>query len=247
MEKTDIHLWTAPLSADAAEAERMSEVLSPDERRRADAFRFPKHKSAFIVARALLRHILSWYVGRPAKGITFKYGTKGKPALDQPDPTLHFNLAHSENRVVYAFSKAFELGVDIEFLRRLPDFESIARNFFSPGECAQLLGLPGDQQTQAFFNCWTRKEAYLKATGDGLMVPLNSFQVSLLPGEPAAFVKLAGDRYPASQWSLFHLDFPDGYVGALAIPSPGCALHWWNFPNAAQCLAYLANSPAKNP
>lgn len=242
MNKTDIHLWTAPLSGDVAEKQGIFEVLSPDERRRAGAFRFAKHRNAFIVARALLRHILSSYLQQPAKDITFTYGSKGKPALDQANPTLHFNLAHSENRVVYAFSKACELGVDIESVRHLPEFESIARSFFSPGECAQFLGLPADQQDQAFFSCWTRKEAYLKATGDGLMVPLNSFQVSLLPGEPAAFVKLAGDRYPISQWNLFHLDFPEGHVGALAIPSPRCTLHWRSFADAARCFEYLADS-----
>ena len=194
-----------------------------------------------MVGRALLRFILARYLRRQPADIVFTYGANGKPALDNTEPTLHFNLAHSENRVVYAFSHAGELGVDIELVRSLPEFESIARHFFSPEECAQLLSLPAGQRAEAFFNCWTRKEAYLKAVGDGLMVPLNSFQVSLLPDQPAAFIKLAGDRYPASQWGLFHLNFPDGYIGALAIPLPGCTLHWWTFADAVQCFEYLAN------
>ena len=242
MEKTEIHLWSVPLSAAGAESCGFSEVLSPDEQRRADAFRFERHRSRFIIGRALLRSILGWYLGQPGKRVVFKYGAKGKPALDHSGRTLHFNLAHSEGRVVYAVSEACELGVDIELVRHLPESESIARNFFSPEECAELFSLPPDKLTEGFFNCWTRKEAYLKAIGDGLMVPLNSFQVSLIPGQPAAFLSLIGDHYPISQWSLFHLDFPDGYLGALAIPLRSCTLHWRAFSDAVQCFEYLVNS-----
>ena len=246
MNKTDIHLWTASLSVTGTEKYSLVEVLSPDERKRADAFRFEKHRNSFIVGRALLRFILARYLRQAPAGITFRYGANGKPALDAAEPILHFNLAHSENRVVYAVSEAGELGVDIERVRSLPECESIARHFFSSEECAQLLSVPANERAESFFNCWTRKEAYLKAVGDGLMVPLNSFQVSLLPDQPAAFIRLTGDRYPVSQWSLFHLNFPDGYIGALAIPLPSCTLHWWTFADAVQCFDYLA-SPVSSP
>jgi 4'-phosphopantetheinyl transferase len=242
VQATEIHLWTVPLDAPKADTRRISEMLSPDEQRRAEAFRFEKHRSSFIVGRGVLRSILGWYLLQPAKDIIFKYGAKGKPALGNSPKTLHFNLAHSERRVVYAFSDACELGVDIELLRSLPESESIARNFFSPEECAQFFSVPADKRTEAFFNCWTRKEAYLKAIGDGLIVPLNSFQVSLIPGQPATFLNLIGDRYPISQWSLSHLDFPDGYIGALAIPLPGCTIHWRTFSDTAKCFEYLASS-----
>jgi 4'-phosphopantetheinyl transferase len=237
--KTEVHVWTTSLTTAGTEKYGLVEVLSPDERQRADAFRFDKHKNSFIVGRALLRFILGRYLERAPKDITFSYGTNGKPKLADSNPPLHFNLAHSENRVVYAFTTAGELGVDIEPVRSLPDFESIACKFFSAEESAQVLSLPADQRAEGFFNCWTRKEAYLKAVGDGLMVPLNSFQVSLLPGQPAAFLKMNGDAQTLSQWSLFHLDFPDRYIGALAIPFPGCALHWWSFPAPLQCFEYL--------
>lgn len=243
MKTTEIHLWTAPLTIEGTEQRGISTLLSPDEQKRAAAFRFEKHRSSFIVGRALLRCLLGRYLGQSAKDISFSYGPKGKPALEGSG-TLHFNLAHSNNRIVYALSKASELGVDIEFVRPVPEIESIARSFFSSGECSQLLSLPPEQRTQAFFNCWTRKEAYLKATGDGLMVPLSSFQVSLIPGEPASFLRLVGDRHPISEWELFHLDFSNGYVGALAIPASGCTLRWWTFHDASQCFEYLANSVA---
>lgn len=244
MKKTEIHLWTVPLAAVGTEKYGILEVLSPDERKRAEAFRFDRHRNSFILGRALLRFILGEYLGRAPRDIIFSYGANGKPALNDSNPPLHFNLAHSENRVVYAFTQAGELGVDIELVRSLPDFESIARSFFSAAERDQVLGLPADQRAEGFFNCWTRKEAYLKAVGDGLMVPLNSFQVSLLPGQPAAFIQLSGDRYAMSQWSLFHLDFPDGYIGALAIPFVGCTVHWRTFASALECLEYLKKSEA---
>ena len=242
MKKTEIHLWTAPLTPAGTEKYNILEVLSPDERKRAEAFRFEKHRSSFVVGRAMLRFILGSYLQQQPRDIRFKYGRNGKPALDEAKSRLHFNLAHSENRVVYAMTEAGELGVDVELVRPLPELESIAQKFFSPEECHQLLSLPAERRIEGFFNCWTRKEAYLKAVGDGLMVPLNSFQVSLLPGQPAAFLKLPGDRYPMSQWDLFHVELSDGYVGALATPFPGCTLQYRRFSDAASCFQYLAGS-----
>lgn len=243
MQPNEIHLWTTFLSASAKEFSCLYETLSSDERRRSAAFRFERHRTFFAIGRGLLRSILGWYLRRPAKDIVFKYGPKGKPALDSPAKTLHFNLAHSEDYVVYAINRTSELGIDVEAVRPFCDVESIARSFFSAGECADLFKLPADKRIEAFFNCWTRKEAYVKALGDGLSVPLDRFQVSLIPGQPATFLKLLDERYPISEWSLLHLRPSTGCIGALAIPLRVATLHSQSFGDADACLAYLQRTP----
>lgn len=246
MNANEIHLWTTFLSASADEFAHLYHTLSADERKRAQAFRFERHRTFFAIGRGLLRSILGWYLGCAARDIVFKYGPRGKPALDNCKPTLHFNLAHSEDYVVYALSGGTELGIDVEAVRPMPDIESIARSFFSPGECVDLFNLPTDKRLEAFFNCWTRKEAYVKAIGGGLSAPLDRFQVSLVPGQPAVFLKLLDRRYPISSWSLFHLLPSQGYVGALAIPLRSASLSWRNFRDASECLAHIHETPAED-
>ena len=117
---------------------------------------------------------------------------------------------------LYAFTLDCELGVDVEQLRDLDDPESIAARFFSTAETSELLSLKPDERGLAFFRCWTRKEAYVKAIGEGLEIPLDSFQVTLLPDAPARFVQMASHLGTASDWTLHHLELAPGYVGALA-------------------------------
>ncbi len=127
-------------------------------------------------------------------------------------------MAHSGKFAAYAFAVGCELGVDIEQLRPVRDQEDIVRRFFSPEECAEWLDLDLSQRDEAFFRCWTGKEAYIKALGDGLSMPLDSFRVSLRPGVPASLIHAAGDPAATAKWSLFSLAPAEGYIGALALP-----------------------------
>jgi len=209
----EIHVWQAWLDRDADALARFEAMLSPDEIARANRFHFEKDKNHYIMARGVLRDLLGRYLGHTPTVIEFSYGEHGKPALGGPQATsgLSFNLSHSAGLAVYAFARERNLGIDVERIR--PDFvsEDVARRYFSAHEVKELLSLPAKERTMAFFRCWTRKEAYIKARGAGLHIPLDSFSVTLLPGKPAQFV--GGVE---SCWHLASLDSAEGYSAALA-------------------------------
>jgi 4'-phosphopantetheinyl transferase len=206
-----IDIYTVRLEADAARLDSLYEILDPQERERAARFRFAEHRRHFIVCRGTLREILSIYAEQHPSRITFIYNRYGKPSLRDSD--VRFNVSHSGGWALQAVSRDADVGVDIE--RVDPRFASdqIPERFFSPREVAQLRGLPKDQQTAAFFRCWTRKEAYIKARGLGLALALDSFDVSLAPNDPPTLAR-AGD------WSVQDLDAPSGYAAAAVAAGP---------------------------
>lgn len=185
------------------------------------------------MARGMLRAILGRYLEIKPQCVRFHYKPGGKPALcdDQGRQRPHFNLSHSADVCLVAITPRQELGVDVEFLRPLPHVEKLAERYFSPAEYAVFSRVPANQKPVAFWNCWTRKEAYIKAIGEGLCVPLNRFEVSLLPGEPARFLSLDGDPKKASHWSLFHLEPLPNLLGALAVPGQDWRLTGWRYPS----------------
>ena len=238
-ERKEVDIWTVRLVATHDCVDDLFLTLSNDEKIRARAFQFEKHRQSFIIARGLLRAILAWYIELPAERVSFQYGRQGKPELcTMFEQNLRFNIAHSEGCVIFAFARGCEVGVDVELVRELPDLELVAEQFFAPVERADLLSVPPEKRAEAFFNCWTRKEAYLKATGTGLSVPLSGFRVSLIPGRPATFVTLP-DNFEISQWSLFHLVPMDRYIGAVAIPSRFYDLEERRFETTEDCLNFL--------
>lgn len=184
-------------------------------------FFFEKDRRRFIVARGILRALLGHYLQVPATTLCFAYNAYGKPSLQSPavQPALYFNLAHSHEMALYAFSYGREAGVDIEYMRdlALDDYLLMARNHFSPGEYTRLLALPESARKQAFFNCWTRKEAYIKARGMGLSIPLDTFDVSFVPGEPAALLASREAPYTVNSWSLSIPSAPPDYAAALVV------------------------------
>jgi 4'-phosphopantetheinyl transferase len=214
-----VHLWSVALDPVPEIVAELRALLSSDEIQRAERFRFDRHRRRFIVGRGALRSILGSYLGRSPAELEFEYGPKGKPSLapSQGGDEFRFNLSHSSELGLYALARRQELGVDVEKLRPMPDAEQIAERFFSESERVALRAIPGEAKVDAFFNCWTRKEAYIKATGDGLSMPLDRFDVTLAPGEPAAMLRAEGGPDAALRWTLVHLDPAAGYVGALAI------------------------------
>lgn len=215
----EVHIWCVRLEANASSVDDCVRMFSPDERDRLSRFRFDHLKTAFALSRGVLRALLGRYLGTAPEAVRFVYGRNGKPAV--PACRLDFNLAHSGQLAVYAFTIGCELGVDVEQVHAIPDQEQIVRRFFSKEECDDWLELEDSERDDGFFNCWTRKEAYIKALGDGLSMPLDSFRVSLRPGEPALLIHAIGDPTAPEDWLLSSFVPAAGYVGALAIRDNG--------------------------
>jgi|HubBroStandDraft_4_1064222.scaffolds.fasta_scaffold22147_2 4'-phosphopantetheinyl transferase len=215
LERGEVHLWFARLDRTPERLARMRTILNPEETARADRFYLDVHRNRFIAGRAMLRDLIAGYLAQPPAAIRFEYNEWGKPALAAGFAAcdLRFNLSHSEDLAMYAFALEREVGVDIEQIRADVASESIAENFFSASEVHALRALPREHQAQAFFNCWTRKEAYIKARGQGLSIELNSFDVSLRPGEEAKILR--GDE--SGGWSMRAFEPARGWVAALAM------------------------------
>jgi 4'-phosphopantetheinyl transferase len=212
----DVHLWVARLEASENVFAEAFSWLSPDEVERADRFRFDWHRRAFVLGRAVLRALVASYLRIAPKEASFTYGPKGKPGLGGAAKSLLFNVSNSGDLAAYAFTLDCEIGVDVEHRKRLIEIERIAQRFFAPDEVTELLGLPEGERHEGFFNCWTRKEAYIKAVGDGLSVPLDSFQVTLRPGVPARMVGLNGSDAAAERWTMHAFTPAPDYAGAIA-------------------------------
>jgi 4'-phosphopantetheinyl transferase len=197
----------------------LKEHLSPDEKARAGRFVFARHQRRFAAGRGALRAILGGYLDRAPARLRFEYGPHGKPSLAAPEAEsgLRFNLSHSQGLALVAVTRFRELGVDVEEVRPLVDAQPIAARCFSAEENRVFLGVPAADRLAVFFNCWTRKEAYLKALGDGLARPLDTFDVTLRAGEPARLVRVRGDEEEAARWSLRALEPAPGFVGALSV------------------------------
>jgi 4'-phosphopantetheinyl transferase len=211
----EVQLYNVRLESSENNLARAFSWLSPDEVERADRFRFDQHRRAFVLGRAVLRALVASYLRIAPEEASFNYGQKGKPALCGTY-SLSYNVSNSGDLAAYAFTSDCEIGVDIEHSRRLVEIEGIARRFFAAEEVTELMGLSEGQRHDGFFNCWTRKEAYIKAVGDGLSVPLDSFQVTLQPGVPARMVALDGSSSAAQRWTLHAFTPAPDYAGAIA-------------------------------
>jgi 4'-phosphopantetheinyl transferase len=227
----EIHVWRARLEQPPSKIGDLLKTLAADERERAEKFRFQRDREHFIIARGALRAILGRYLGQRPEQLRFSYSPYGKPALAGPVQTagLHFNVSHAGGLALYAFTRAKEIGLDIERLRDDFDCGQIAQHYFSRSEVSAFGALPAEMRNLAFFNCWTRKEAYIKAIGEGLSHPLDQFDVSLAPGEPAALLSAGNDPQEAARWSLRELAPGHGYVAALAVKGKDWRLSCWQW------------------
>lgn len=228
LQSCDVHVWRAALSLQAPWLPNPSQILAADECERAAHFRLPRDRDRFVAARIVLRVILGHYLSIAPQEIRFSYGPHGKPALatEHAANGLRFNLSHSSGVVLIALARGREVGVDVEYIRPNLEYDQLAVQFFSPAEAAALRALPAERRVAAFFACWTRKEAYVKARGDGLVYPLDRFTVSLAPGEPAALLSVDGDALEGSRWSLYDLVPAPGYAAALATEGQARLSEW---------------------
>jgi len=219
----EVHVWRASLRPPPEAVERLEAHLSPDERARAARFRFPELRTAFVAGRGVQREILSRYAGMPPHALAYRESAHGKPRLDGAAGALgiRFNVSNSGDLALYAVTLRREIGVDLERLKPMPDGIDIARRFFSAPENEVFAGLAEEVRDLAFFHCWTRKEAYIKAVGEGLSMPLDRFDVAFAPGEPARILATRGDEAEAARWSMLELHPGPGYVGALVVEGDG--------------------------
>jgi 4'-phosphopantetheinyl transferase len=215
----EIHVWSARLDRSERAALKLEDLLSADEKHRAARFRFPHDRNRYVVRRGILRSILGAYLQTDPTALSFAYGHYGKPQIVGPIACarLRFNVSHRQGLALYAFSLNQDLGVDVEFPRAIPDAQQVSERFFSVRENTILRSLPLGQRHKTFFHCWTRKEAFIKAVGEGLSYPLHRFDVAITPGEQAQLLSIDGNAEQASRWLLQELNPAPGYIGALAV------------------------------
>jgi 4'-phosphopantetheinyl transferase len=224
LEADEVHVWRASLDCNPAELSRLKASLSPDELTRAARFVSEKDQHHFTAARGILRELVGAYLEVPPDQITFRYGSNGKPELDHQSLPLQFNLSHASGFAVYGFSLERQIGIDVELLRPQNAAEDIAARYFAAGEIAELRKLDPELRTEGFFCCWTRKEAYVKAHGSGLSIPLDSFAVSLTPSQPTELH--SSDR---ARWSMRTFKPWPGCIAAIVVEQPTKTMRFWNW------------------
>lgn len=217
--RDEVHVWAAPLSVEANLREAFARTLSADELARAKRFKFEKHRNRFIAGRGELREVLTRYLRIKPECLRFEYSATGKPgfAAGLESGGIYFNLAHSEDLALIAVTRIGPVGVDVEYVRELKDMDQLVARFFSARENERFQKVAANEKPAAFFNLWTRKEALLKATGEGITRSLSLVEVSFLAGETAKLVAVAGDVEKAKEWSLKELAPAVGFVGAVTV------------------------------
>jgi 4'-phosphopantetheinyl transferase len=228
----EVHVWRIALDWPPARIEAMTSLLSADERQKAGRFHFAQDRVRSIVGRGVLRTLLARWAKTEPKQLRFEYGSFGKPCLagNFSDVPLQFNISHSGDLVLIALTVGRAIGVDVERVRNDLEADQIAARFFSPYERQALRSVPEHLRFGAFFDCWTRKEAYIKAIGGGFSLPLDQFDVSLTPGEPARLLATRPDAAEAGRWAIQPLDVGADYRAAVAVEGAGWRIEMRDWP-----------------
>lgn len=237
-----VHVWRAQLEVSDGVLEQLKAYLSPEECARAARFRFDRHRKPFIAGRGILRALLARYLEIDPQTVRFIYGQCGKPALPEKWESLKFNVSHSGTFALFAFAHTLEVGVDIELIRERKCLMDIARRFFAADEVEALLALPEEQQLNGFHRCWTRKEAYVKAKGDGLSLALDQFSVSIAEEAFPRLLRATTDSDESAHWRFFHVPTPESYAAVVAVQTPCETLSCWEW-NEQQLSAQLPMAP----
>jgi 4'-phosphopantetheinyl transferase len=212
-----IHVYIVALELEEAARHDLQAILSEDEKSRAARFHFDRDRLRYMMARGSLRRLLAAYVHAHPADIRFAYSERGKPSLLQPSSDVRFNISHSDNYALLAFTRSREIGVDIEKIKPEVEAEKLAKRFFSAQESRSLQAVAAESQASAFYRGWTCKEALLKAWGTGLYLPLDCFDVELDPARRARLLATRPDASLATRWSVQSLEAPAGYAAAIAV------------------------------
>ena len=216
LSSSDVHVWRASTEVDEKQLKYLQGIISEEEQLRAAKFYFRKDSVRFIVARGYLRMILAYYLDQSPEEFKFIYNKYGKPSLDAVNSNIQFNISHSDKLILYGFTRCREIGVDIELIRTSEDSIQILDHFFSEIEKEEFKTIPEKKKQEAFYTCWTRKEAYIKARGKGLSIPLDCFSVTLSPGCPARLIKADKDS-EVSQWYMKDVFVASGFAAAAVV------------------------------
>lgn len=226
----EVHVWRMILKTPDVCATQWQKTLSQDERDRADRFKFELDRKRYVVGRGALRLLLARILDVPVEQLRFEYAASGKPALAAGHRLpLNFNVSHSGDLILVAVAIGRALGIDVERIRTDLATERIAAQYFSTVECEVLASLAVHARREAFFACWTRKEAYVKARGDGLLLPLDQFDVAFRPGEVPRLLATRDDPAEAMRWTLRDLQPGRDYAAALAVEGSGWKLKCWDW------------------
>lgn len=228
LESHHVDIWRLSLNLLVDSVKLTESTLSVDETERVARFHFEVDKNRFRVSHGMLRKILGLYLHHDPAELTFSKNQYGKPAL--VNSALKFNLSHSGDFALIAVTQGRKIGVDLERIRQGISSHVIAQQYFSKAEVAELQSLPIDQRESVFFTCWTRKEAYIKAQGLGLSLPLESFDVSLSPNEPPTLRATRPDEKEAARWALRSLDVDPNYAGAVAVEGADLDFRLFSYP-----------------
>ncbi|MGH8615804.1 MAG: 4'-phosphopantetheinyl transferase family protein [Gammaproteobacteria bacterium] len=231
--RNTVHLWFACIDVPSAELEVLSETLVADEHERAGRFRFRRDCRRFIAGRGILRYLLSRYLNTVPVALIFRYGHAGKPAIAEPATSLRFNLSHAGAWALYAIGRDRELGVDIELREDSVPWSELAPMVFSGAEQSELKACPVEERPAVFLRGWTRKEAYIKARGAGLSLPLKRFDVPLGLEQNPVSIDTAGDRGTTPRWWLYPIDAPAGYMAALVAEGAPVSLSYRRWPGSS--------------
>ena len=224
---SEVHLWKMNLDLSREQVEKQYMILSEDEKKRANSFKFEIHKNRFIIARSTMKLILSRYLNLPPEKIKFKYNAYGKPQLvnELKSEGLEFNLSHSENLAIYGISRHHLVGVDLEYLRPMKEAEKLAERFFCSREFEAIKSLSIDKKEKAFFKLWTAKEAYLKAIGKGISGGLEQIEISLK--EPMELIKVPENAQ--SCWELLSFTPHPNYIAAMVVEGKKANINYYEF------------------
>lgn len=227
----EIHVWRADLDLPRDRVGALERFLAADELGRAKRFLVRSARDRYTVARAVLRNLLSRYVSTAPADLRFRYTEYGKPELAHPATSIRFNVSHSHGLAVYAVTAGVPVGIDVEYLHRRATMDrlKIAHRVFSDREYNELASMPRYRRDEAFLACWTRKEAFVKAIGQGLSCPLDQFDVSVDPADPPDLRATHWDPLEAGRWSMSSVDPGPDYIGALAVPARNPKITRWQW------------------
>lgn len=229
LKDNEVHVWCSSLVLNSKILNKLRLTLSADELERANRFHFQRDRHSFIAGRGILRSILADYHQNKPREIEFTYNTRGKPSIVNIPGGLgiNFNLSHSHGLAVYAITRRRGIGIDIERLRSNLSFEKIAKRFFTTAEFEKLSSLAHEEFMEGFFKLWTQKEAYIKAKGKGLSIPLNQFAATIKRDQTVRIKEIGINSDKECSWSFHTLTPAPGYVGALAVEGKNIRIKYW--------------------